>query len=143
MQDKNVTMLIESKSIEDTFLAGQELSKELIIGDVVTLNGDLGSGKTVFAKGIASGLGVNDLVTSPTFTIINEYQGRIPLFHFDVYRIQNPAETEEIGLVDYLYGDGVCVIEWSDLIKEQIPNQAIDIRIYITDDNSRKIEIRR
>ncbi len=123
-------MMIESFSPEDTFKAGEQLAKEARPGDIYTLNGDLGVGKTIFTKGMARGLGIEEPVTSPTFTILQEYEsGRLPLYHFDVYRIGDPEEMDEIGYEDYFYGQGICLIEWAGLIEELIPAEAIRVSI--------------
>ena len=106
------------------------LGEKIPAGSVVCLDGDLGVGKTVFAKGVAKGLGVKEPVSSPTFTIVQEYrEGGIPLFHFDVYRIEDPEEMYEIGYEEYFYGDGVCLIEWADQIRELIPETATHVLI--------------
>jgi len=109
---------------------GKKLGKILDKGDVVCLTGELGTGKTAFTNGVAAVLGVKGYVTSPTFTIVNEYEGRLPFYHFDVYRIADPEEMFEIGFEEYVDGNGVVVIEWADLIKEILPRQHIwvDIR---------------
>ena len=123
-------MMIESFSPEDTFKAGEQLAKEARPGDIYTLNGDLGVGKTIFTKGMDRGLGIEEPVTSPTFTILQEYEsGRLPLYHFDVYRIGDPEEMDEIGYEDYFYGQGICLIEWAGLIEELIPAEAIRVSI--------------
>jgi tRNA threonylcarbamoyladenosine biosynthesis protein TsaE len=116
---------------------GRKLAAELRPGAVVALTGDLGAGKTTLAGAIAEGLGVTDAVTSPTFTLINEYSGgRLPLYHFDVYRLAGPGvyeELENLGWEDYFYGNGVCVVEWADLIEELIPQDALRVSIAKTD----------
>lgn len=118
-------MIIESKKPEDTFLLGEKLGKEASGGAVFLLEGDLGVGKTVFTQGFAKGLGILEPVSSPTFTIIQEYEeGRLPFYHFDVYRIGDIEEMEEIGYEDYFYGNGVCLIEWANLIEEILPEKA-------------------
>ena len=122
-------MKFESFSAEDTYALGKKLGEEAKPGAVYCLSGDLGVGKTVFTKGFAVGLGVNDTVNSPTFTIVQEYKGRLPFYHFDVYRIEEPEEMEEIGYEDYFYGDGACMIEWAELIEELIPANAVKVRI--------------
>lgn len=114
-------MKFESFSAEETYALGKKLGEEATPGTVFCLSGDLGVGKTVFTKGFANGLGVTDTVNSPTFTIVQEYQGRIPFYHFDVYRIEEPEEMEEIGYEDCFYGDGVCLVEWANLIEEILP----------------------
>jgi len=123
-------MRIDSYRTEDTYQLGVTLGKQAKAGDVYCLNGDLGVGKTVFTQGFAKGLGIEEPVSSPTFTILQEYEGsRLPLYHFDVYRIADVEEMEEIGYEDYFYGDGVCLIEWAELIKEILPKHAKTITI--------------
>ena len=122
-------MKLESFSAEETFAIGKKLGEEAKAGAVFCLSGDLGVGKTVFTKGFAVGLGVTDTVNSPTFTIVQEYKGRLPFYHFDVYRIEEPEEMEEIGYEDYFYGDGACMIEWAELIEELIPADAVRVCI--------------
>ena len=135
-------MIIESFSPEDTFRVGEQLAKDARPGDIYTLDGDLGVGKTIFTKGMAKGLGIEEPVTSPTFTILQEYEsGRMPLYHFDVYRIGDPEEMDEIGYEDYFYGQGICLIEWAGLIEELIPPEAI--RISIEKDLEKGLDYRR
>ena len=115
----------ESFSEQDTFRIAERLGQGAEPGEIYCLDGDLGVGKTVFAKGFAAGLGIKEPVTSPTFTIVHEYEGgRLPLYHFDVYRIADPDEMYAIGFEDYFYGNGVCLIEWSELIAELLPETA-------------------
>ncbi len=122
--------IYESFSEEMTFDIGKKLGKSAKAGDIVCLEGDLGVGKTVFTKGFAEGLGIDENVDSPTFTIVQEYVcGRIPLYHFDVYRIADVSEMDEIGYEDFFFGDGVCLIEWASRIYELIPESALKIRI--------------
>ncbi len=119
-----------STSPEDTFNIGVTLGEKAIKGQVICLIGDLGVGKTVFTKGFAKGLGITEHVTSPTFTIVNEYDdGRMPFYHFDVYRIEDIHEMEEIGYEEYFYGQGVTFIEWANLIEELIPKGSIAVTI--------------
>ncbi|OPZ93206.1 MAG: tRNA threonylcarbamoyladenosine biosynthesis protein TsaE [Firmicutes bacterium ADurb.Bin419] len=120
---------IKTFSADETMLAGKALGNILSIGDVVCLTGDLGTGKTAFTNGIAGALGIEDYITSPTFTIVNEYKTEIPLYHFDVYRISDPEEMYDIGFEEYLYGDGVVVIEWAELIKDILPDDLIWVEI--------------
>lgn len=135
-------MIIESFSPEDTFRIGEQLAKEACPGEIYTLDGDLGVGKTIFTKGMARGLGIQEPVTSPTFTILQEYEsGRLPLYHFDVYRIGDPGEMDEIGYEDYFYGQGICLIEWAGLIEELIPEEAV--RITIEKDLKKGLDYRR
>lgn len=123
-------MVIESWKPEDTFELGKELGAKACPSSVYCLNGDLGVGKTIFTKGFAEGLGIREPVSSPTFTIVQQYDdGRLPLYHFDVYRIGDISEMEEIGYEDCFYGDGVSLIEWSDLIEEILPENVVDITI--------------
>ena len=122
-------MKFESFSAEETYALGKKLGEEAKPGAVFRMSGDLGVGKTVFTKGFAVGLGVTDTVNSPTFTIVQEYKGRLPFYHFDVYRIEEPEEMEEIGYEDYFYGTGACMIEWAELIEELIPENAVKVRI--------------
>lgn len=118
------------KNEDETRAFGMELGASLRKGDIVALIGDLGTGKTALTKYIAEGLGIRETITSPTFTIVQEYrQGRLPLYHFDVYRIGDPEEMYELGYEEYFYGDGVCVIEWADLIEELLPEYTKVIRI--------------
>ena len=123
-------MIIETNSAKETFLLGEMLGRQAAAGQIYTLNGDLGVGKTVFTQGVAAGLGIAEPVNSPTFTIIQEYEGgRLPFYHFDVYRIGDIEEMEEIGYDDYFFGEGVCLIEWAELIEELLPENIISITI--------------
>ena len=120
----------ETYGPQETFEIGKQLGLEAKPGEVYCLDGDLGVGKTVFTKGFASGLGITEPVNSPTFTIVQQYEeGRLPLYHFDVYRIGDVEEMDEIGYEDCFYGEGVCLIEWSTLIQEILPEDAIHITI--------------
>lgn len=122
-------MIIESFSAEDTFAVGKAIGNNATTGNIYCLKGDLGVGKTVFTKGMAEGLGIIEHITSPTFTIVNVYEGKMPFYHFDVYRITDVDEMYEIGYEEMFFGDGVCLIEWAQLIKDIIPKQAIWISI--------------
>lgn len=123
-------MVIETWSPKETYALGEKIGREALPGQVYTLNGDLGVGKTVFTQGVAAGLGIQEPVNSPTFTIVQVYEeGRMPFYHFDVYRIGDVEEMEEIGYQDYFYGEGLCVIEWAQLIEEIIPGNARHITI--------------
>lgn len=122
--------IIESYSPQETLDAGRKVGEAALPGQICCLNGELGVGKTVFTQGFAAGLGILEPVNSPTFTIVQEYEeGRLPLYHFDVYRIGDIEEMEEIGYEEYFYGRGVCLIEWAALIQELIPEHAIQITI--------------
>jgi hydrolase, P-loop family len=113
-----------------TFEFAKKIGENLKSGDVLCLDGDLGVGKTVFTKGVAAGLGIKDDVSSPTFTLIQEYYGgRLPLYHFDVYRIDGPWDMDDLGYEEYFYGEGVCLVEWGSMIKELFPENTIYVRI--------------
>lgn len=121
---------IETNSPEETFAAGRKIGLSARPGEICTLAGDLGAGKTVFTQGVAAGLGITEHVSSPTFTIVQVYEsGKMPFYHFDVYRIGGIEEMDEIGYEDYFYGDGLCVIEWAERIRELIPARARNITI--------------
>lgn len=123
-------MTVETFTPEETFALGEKLGQAAKPGEIYCLNGDLGVGKTVFTQGFARGLDIEGPVNSPTFTILQQYdEGRLPLYHFDVYRIGDISEMDEIGYEDCFFGEGVCLIEWSDLIRELLPEEATEIRI--------------
>lgn len=123
-------MIIESYSEKETFELGYQLGKEAKPGQVFTMVGDLGVGKTVFTKGLAKGLEIEEPISSPTFTIVQVYdEGRLPFYHFDVYRIGDVEEMDEIGYEDYVYGQGVSLIEWANLIEEILPDHYTEIKI--------------
>lgn len=135
-------MIIESMSPAETFSLGEKIGKEAKPGQVFTLIGDLGVGKTVFTQGMARGLGIEEAVNSPTFTIVQVYEdGRLPFYHFDVYRIGDVEEMDEIGYEDYIYGEGVSLIEWANLIEEILPEKLT--RIQIEKDLSQGFDYRR
>jgi tRNA threonylcarbamoyladenosine biosynthesis protein TsaE len=122
--------VFETVTPEETFLLGKKIAEQAKPGQIYTLNGDLGVGKTVFTQGVAAGLGITEAVSSPTFTIVQTYEeGRLPFYHFDVYRIGDIEEMEEIGYDDYFFGEGICLIEWAELIEEIIPEGRISITI--------------
>lgn len=134
-----------SNSYEETQKIATDFAKTLKKGDVLCMYGDLGVGKTAFVQGLAKGLEINEPITSPTFTIVNEYSGTLPLYHFDVYRIADSDEMYEIGYEEYVYGDGVSVIEWPQLIDDILPEKRYDIEIakdYDKGENYRTIEIK-
>ena len=123
-------MKIETKSAQETFALGEKIGRQARPGQIYTLTGDLGVGKTVFTQGVARGLGITEPISSPTFTIVQIYEsGRLPLYHFDVYRIGDIEEMEEIGYDDYFFGQGICLIEWADLIGEILPSDIISVTI--------------
>ena len=124
------TKKIETNSPEETFALGEEIGKKAVPGQVFALLGDLGVGKTVFIKGVAKGLGITEPVNSPTFTIVQVYEeGRLPFYHFDVYRIADVEEMDEIGYEEYFFGNGVCFVEWANLIEEIMPENTVRITI--------------
>lgn len=123
-------MIIETRSAEETYQLGIEIGQKATKGQVYTLVGDLGVGKTVFTQGLAKGLAIDEPISSPTFTIVQVYdEGRLPFYHFDVYRIGDISEMDEIGFEDYVYGEGVSLIEWANLIEEILPEEHISITI--------------
>ncbi len=133
-----------SESPEMTMQLAQDFAKELKSGDVICLNGDLGAGKTAFVQGLAKGLGIDGYISSPTFTIVNEYDAPLPLYHFDVYRIGDSEEMYDIGFDEYIFGEGVCVIEWSENIADILPEHRYEITItkdYSKDENYRRITV--
>jgi len=134
-----------SNSVEDTIAIGQRLAKRLKKGAVVALVGELGSGKTVLTKGIAKGLGVKNVryVNSPTFVIIKEYRARLPLYHFDLYRLDKSNVIDSENFEEYFYGNGVTVVEWADKIRKLLPPRYIEVRLSVAGEGKRKITIRK
>lgn len=130
---------INIKNQQETGRLALKLASLAEAGDMYCLSGDLGAGKTTFTQYFAKGLGVEDYVTSPTFTILQEYQGKLPLYHFDVYRITDPYEMEDIGYEEYFYGEGVCVVEWPSLIEAVLPEHYLKINMTVEDEFERKI----
>ncbi|MFA5389347.1 MAG: tRNA (adenosine(37)-N6)-threonylcarbamoyltransferase complex ATPase subunit type 1 TsaE [Candidatus Omnitrophota bacterium] len=132
-----------TNSAEETMLAGEKLAKKLKPGDVVALSGDLGSGKTTFTKGIGKGLGVKEprRINSPTFVLIREYDGRIPLYHLDLYRLDNIMEIENLAIEEYIYSDRVTVIEWAEKIKCILPEKRVTVKFKIKDGDKREVLI--
>ena len=130
-----------SKSEEDTIAIAENIEAEKFPGMVICLNGELGSGKTVFTKGFANALGIDETITSPTFNIIKEYpNGELPLYHMDVYRLEENIEST--GILDYFDKDGVVIIEWADLIKDYLPEERLDIKFRVVDENTRVLILR-
>ena len=134
-------MVYRTKTIEDTINFGKALGRLLNAGDVLALQGTLAAGKTQLTKGIAQGLGISEAVTSPTFAIISEYYGRLPLSHMEGYRLSSPEDFLDLGVEDMLYGQGVCIIEWSEKIMSELPASTILIHIEPEEDSSRTITI--
>lgn len=130
----------ETFTEEETFQKGYQIGKQAKLGDIYCLIGDLGVGKTVFSKGFAKGMGIQEHITSPTFTIIQEYDAIIPLYHFDMYRIEDVEELEMIGYEDYFFGQGICLLEWANKFKEIIPKEAK--WIYIEKDLTKGLDYR-
>ncbi len=135
--------IIKTSSAKGTADFGEKLGSFLCSGDIICLYGDLGAGKTMFAQGVARGLGIEGPVTSPTFTLINEYQGRLPLYHMDVFRLCSPLEMEDLGYEEYFYGSGVTLVEWADIVLRILPEERLDITIVRRpdDDDSREITL--
>lgn len=139
--------IFESRTPEETEAFGEKLGRNACAGSVYCLSGELGVGKTVFTKGFAKGMGVSELVTSPTFAIMNIYNGTsLPLYHFDVYRISGEDELEETGCTEFFYGEGVCLVEWAEIVRDSIPEDALWVTIekdYSRDEDYRRIILRR
>ena len=135
---------ISTLSPEETFNEGRKFALRLKGGEVIALIGELGTGKTLFTKGLCEGLNVGDSVLSPTFTILNEYEGDLRVFHFDAYRLSGSAEMYDIGIEDYMIGDAVCIIEWADKVKEIIPEDAMWIYFHHdgVSENSRLLKMK-
>ena len=132
---------IITNSEEETTAVGSKIGKLAKAGDVIAMFGGLGAGKTAFVRGLAGGMGIDARVSSPTFTIVNEYNGKVPLFHFDMYRLSSSDELFEIGWEDYLDRGGVCVVEWSENVEDIFPPETMKITIDKLDENRRKITI--
>ena len=136
-----MTLTLETKSHAETQALGERLGRALAAGDVVALTGDLGAGKTSFVQGLARGLGVRGRVASPSFTIVNEHQGRVPLFHVDFYRLESARELDHIGFDDYFLRGGVVVVEWAERFPSALPAERLDIRIEIAGDDVRRLHV--
>jgi len=136
--------IVETPGPEATRAVGRALGERLRPGDVVALVGTLGAGKTVFAKGVALGVGVDpsDVVTSPTFVLIGEYEGRCPLYHVDAYRMTRPADFEALGADEILFGDGVCLIEWADRVALLLPAERLDVNFAVSGEGTRRLTFR-
>ena len=134
-------MKIQSSSADETVALGKKIGTLLKAGDVVALQGSLAAGKTTLTKGIALALGVKDTITSPTFCLISEYEGKMPLYHFDVYRLQGSDDFANLGAEDMIYGKGVCMIEWSEKIMDELPKKTIVIRLEVREDDANARDI--
>ncbi|MGN0728780.1 tRNA (adenosine(37)-N6)-threonylcarbamoyltransferase complex ATPase subunit type 1 TsaE [Treponema sp.] len=135
-------MLFHTHSSDETILLGEKIGALLKPGDILAMSGTLAAGKTTITKGIAKALGITDNITSPTFCLVSEYNGgRLPLYHMDVYRLDGAEDFANLGVDDMLYGNGVCVIEWSEKVKTEIPKRAISVEIKPTEDGGREIKI--
>ncbi|MGA2330691.1 MAG: tRNA (adenosine(37)-N6)-threonylcarbamoyltransferase complex ATPase subunit type 1 TsaE [Syntrophales bacterium] len=143
INERAAKLTVTSRSPEETFLIGKIIGRNLMEKDVVALVGDLGAGKTCLTHGIARGLGVPDeyQITSPSFTLINEYQGRIMLYHFDLYRLSRASEMEDMGYEEYFFGQGVSVVEWADKVEGILPDETLFVLINYADENERNIII--
>jgi len=130
-----------TKSEEETREIGRAIGKDLLPGDIICLTGELGSGKTTITQGIAQGVGVRSFVSSASFKLINEYEGRIPVYHFDLFRLDKLSEVEELGYREYFYNQGVTIIEWAEKIKPLWPEERIEIELKIVSENAREIRI--
>ncbi|MDO9529191.1 MAG: tRNA (adenosine(37)-N6)-threonylcarbamoyltransferase complex ATPase subunit type 1 TsaE [Syntrophales bacterium] len=143
LRTQNSDIILISNSAEDTQIIGKIIGEYLRGGDVVALIGELGSGKTCITRGIARGVGVSEKyqITSPTFTLINEYPGRATLYHLDIYRLSGLQDLEDMGYEEYFYGDGIIVIEWAEKIKEILPSECFNIYLRYLDENKRELKI--
>lgn len=133
--------VIESRSCGETLEIAEKIGSMASRGDIITLSGDLGTGKTVFARGIASGLGIEEYITSPTFSLMEVHDGNMPLYHFDLYRIEKPSELDELFFEEYWEGDGVSVIEWPERAAGRLPDRVISVTLEYTGPESRRITI--
>ncbi len=134
-------LIVRTNKQEETMAFGEALGDALGAGDVIALYGDLGAGKTTMTKGIARGLAVTDDVHSPTFTLIHEHPGRIPFYHVDLYRLTGDEDAQFLGLEDYLYGDGITVVEWADRAPSLLPPERVEITLLFTDNDRRELQI--
>ena len=136
-----MTLSFTTKSAEESEALGQKIGRALQQGDILAMRGPLAAGKTTLTKGIARSLGIRDEITSPTFCLISEYAGKMPLYHMDVYRLDGAEDFINLGTDDMLYGEGVCVIEWSERIMSELPDTAITVDISVNGDGSRTVNI--
>ena len=138
----NIMRMITTNSPDETLELGSKLARKLAPGDLVALIGELGAGKTMFTKGIAKGLGVGeyDYVNSPSFVVMKEYPGEKPLYHFDIYRLEEKSFSETLDYEEYFYGDGVTVVEWADKVADILPEEYLEVRISYLDEDKRRFE---
>lgn len=129
LKQKSQTAILKSNSVSETFSLGKRMGTLVEPGDVLCVSGELGTGKTVLAKGVADGLGISEDVTSPTFTLVNEYLGRLPFYHIDVYRLGSPLEMADLGYEEYFFGAGVTLVEWAERVTEILPPERLEINI--------------
>lgn len=134
-------MTFITQTAEETIILGKKIGSKLQPGDIIAMEGTLAAGKTTITKGIAEALGVEDTVTSPTFTLISEYEGNMPLYHMDVYRLDSCEEFVNLGVEDLMYGDGVSIIEWSERVRAELPSSTITLRLEMRDDGGRTITL--
>ncbi len=135
--DQPVVLDVVSHSLAQTHRLGTRLGELLRGGEMILLDGDLGTGKTTLTQGIAEGLGIREVVSSPTFTLLKEYEGRLPLYHFDLYRLEDPNEILDLGFEEYFYSNGVCVVEWANKAEEIWPEEHLRIRLKVVSDTKR------
>lgn len=135
----DLRLTVHTTSAEETTTLGEKLGKQLAPGDVIALFGDLGAGKTTLTRGIAVGLGLATDIHSPTFTLIHEHPGTVPLYHVDLYRLSSEEEVETLGLEEYIYSDGVTIIEWADRMKSMLPKDRLDITLRMQGDTDREL----
>lgn len=139
----NTPFLFVADSLEKTNSFGMELGSFMLAGDMIALSGELGAGKTTFVKALARGLGIpTDDVSSPSYTLVNEYYGRIPLYHFDLYRLEGADDVDDLGFDEYMEGDGLAVVEWADVAPQILPSEYLEIKIMISGEESRDLELK-
>ena len=136
-----MTLRFKTASVEETIALGEKIGAQLVAGDIIAMEGTLGAGKTTITKGIAKALGVDDTITSPTFCLVSEYSGRLPLFHIDAYRLDSAEDFQGLGAEDMLYGDGVSIIEWSEKVRSELPRKTITLRLEPLSDGGREITL--
>lgn len=136
-----MTLRFKTSSVDETIALGEKIGMQLVAGDIIAMEGTLGAGKTTITKGIAKALGVDDTITSPTFCLVSEYSGRLPLFHIDAYRLDSAEDFQGLGADDMLYGDGVSIIEWSEKVRSELPRKTITLRLELLSDGGREITL--